>query len=161
MATVSVVGLVILGIVDGQLSVDLANGQVVGVGGTTIAPTPLREADLFGMWIAAIPIVAWGAPLGSYVASRLRAQHLVFFVLALAVAEVLSTVIFVDELRSDSGLIVYAVVGIVVVVGGMAWLARNRRRIFDLPAFSGHETLRRTSVETDADYARTFERDPD
>ena len=113
------------------------------------------------MWIAAIPIVAWGAPLGSYVASRLRAQHLVFFVLALAVAEVLSTVIFVDELRSDSGLIVYAVVGIVVVVGGMAWLARNRRRIFDLPAFSGHETLRRTSVETDADYARTFERDPD
>ncbi len=161
MATVSVVGLVILGIIDGQLSVDLADGRVVGVGGTAIAPTPLREADLFGMWIAAIPIVAWGAPLGSYVASRLRAQHLVFFVLALAVAEVLSTIIFVDELRSDSGLIVYAVVGVLVVVGGLAWLARNRRRIFDLPAFSGDETLRRSSVDTAVDYARSFERDPD
>ncbi len=161
MATVSIVGLVILGIIDGQLSVDLADGRVIGVGDTAIDPTPLREADLFGMWIAAIPIVAWGAPLGSYVASRLRAQHLVLFVLALAVAEVLSTIIFVDELRSDAGLIIYASVGIVVVVGGLAWLARNRRRIFDLPPFSGTETLRRTSVDSDTDYARSFESDPD
>jgi len=153
MAVVSVTGFVLLGVVDGQLSTSVVDGVVVSVGGVAVDALAVRQADMFGMWLAALPVVAWGAPLGSWAASKLRSRQLVVLVIALGVLEVLSTVIFVDELRSDVGLAIYAAVGLAVVVGGLSWLARHRQQLFGLPAFSSHATLRRPDVDVANKYS--------
>lgn len=153
MATVSVVGAVVLGVIDGQLATTVVDGSVVEVGGQAIEPLPVREADVLGMWLAAIPVVAWGAPLGSWVASRLTARQLVTFVVALAGAEIVSTAIFVDELRSDWLLLAYAVLGLGIVITGLQWLTNHRQDLFDLPRFATDETLRRSSVDVVPGYA--------
>ena len=153
MATVSVVGALVLGLIDGQLDTVVVDDRVVEVGGQAIDPRPVGEADVLGMWLAAIPVVAWGAPLGSWVASRLSARQLVAFVVALAAAEIVSTAVFVDELRSDGVLLAYALVGLVVVIGGLQWLTAHRQSLFRLPAFATDETLRRSSVDVVAGYA--------
>ncbi len=167
MTAVSIVGLIMLGLGDGQLDVLLSGGStgdVVALGGAPV--TGVEKAgvvmaaygtggaelgavrfDLFGMWIAAIPVVAWGAPFGSYVAGRMKARQLVYFAVALAVAEVLSTVIFLDELHEFGGLVVYAVVGMMVTGGGLYLLAKYRRVIFGLPGLSLDESLGRGHLD--------------
>ena len=172
MTPVSILGLIRLGLGDGQLDVLLSGGStgdVVALGGQPVTgvPTPggamatygsggaelsALRFDLFGMWIAAIPIVAWGAPLGSYVAGRMRARQLVYFAVALALAEVLSTMIFLDELHEFGGLFVYAVVGMTVSGGGLYLLAKYRRVIFGLPGLSLDESLGRGHLDVVAGY---------
>ena len=167
MTTVSIVGLIMLGLGDGQLDVLLSGGStgdVVALGGEPVtgvekagvvmasygtggAELTAVRFDLFGMWIAAIPVVAWGAPFGSYVAGRMKARQLVYFAVALAVAEVLSTVIFLDELHEFGGLVVYAVVGMAVAGGGLYLLAKYRRVIFGLPGLSLEESLGRGHLD--------------
>ena len=101
MAIVSVAGFVLFGIVDGQLSTMLdGSGSVVGAADTVFDP-PLEpeRSDLFGIWLGAAPIVVWGAPFGSWVASVLKEKHLIGFVLFMALAEIATTVIFLDALR--------------------------------------------------------------
>jgi uncharacterized membrane protein YfcA len=167
MTAVSILGLVMLGLGDGQLDVLLTGGttgDVVALGGQPVTGTEQAGVvmatygtggaelsavrfDLFGMWIAAIPIVAWGAPLGSYVAGRMRARQLVYFAVILALAEVLSTMIFLDELHEFGGLFVYAVVGMAVVGGGLYLLAKYRRVIFGLPGLSLDESLGRGHLD--------------
>ena len=58
MAIVSVAGFLVLGVFDGQLNVDInAAGLVTAVGGEQLAePLSTRQADLFGMWLAAVPV---------------------------------------------------------------------------------------------------------
>lgn len=177
MSSVSVVGLVILGVADGQLAVELSGGStgdVVAVGGQTVsgsgagaalaprygaagAALPAQRFDLFGMWIAALPVVAWGGPLGSWLASRLRARHLVYFALSLAVAETLSTVIFLDGLHRPGGLLAYAATGLVVLMAGLYFLAKYRRAIFGLPGLTLGESLSRGSLDVAAGYERELE----
>ncbi|MEO1063199.1 MAG: TSUP family transporter [Actinomycetota bacterium] len=154
MTAVSVAGFVLLGLVDGHLSVELTDGMVTAVG-DVIPETPLDadRADLFGLWLAAVPVVAWGAPLGSAVAARLSVRHLVWLVVSLAVAETVSTVIFLDELRTDAGLALYAVVGAIIATGGLALAVKHRLWLLGLPSFDRGRTYRRTDVEIDADYA--------
>jgi uncharacterized membrane protein YfcA len=167
MTTVSIVGLIMLGLGDGQLDVLLSGGStgdVVALGGEPVtgvekagvvmaaygtggAELSAVRFDLFGMWIAAIPVVAWGAPFGSYVAGRMKARQLVYFAVALAVAEVLSTVIFLDELHEFGGLVVYAVVGMMVTGGGLYLLAKYRRVIFGMPGLSLDESLGRGHLD--------------
>ena len=167
MTAVSVLGLIMLGIGDGQLDVVLSGGStgdVVALGGQPVtgveragfvmaeygtggAELTALRFDLFGMWIAAIPIVAWGAPLGSYVAGRMKARQLVHFAVLLALAEVISTVVFLDELHEPGGLIVYTVVGMALVGGGLYLLAKYRRVIFGLPGLSLDESLGRTHLD--------------
>ena len=156
MALVSVAGFVILGLIDGQLRVDLDGaGRVLAVGGETLAaPLSSQRADLFGMWLAAVPVVAWGAPLGAWVASRMSSRALVTLTLVVAGAEVISTAIFLEPLRTDPVLATYAVVGLVVAVGGVMALAANRHRLFGLPPVALSTRLTRVSVEASPDYQR-------
>lgn len=133
MAAVSVVGFVILGLGHGQLDVVLnAGGEVVSVGGSVIDPEAASSHDLRGLWLAAVPIVVWGAPLGTYVVHRLREDWLVLFLGALATIEVLSTVVLVDALRSDLGLVIYGVASLTIAVGGIRLLATRRDSILGL-----------------------------
>ena len=93
MAAVSAVGLVVLGLVDGQLAITLdAGGDVVQVG-RRVLDEPLSGArfDLFGLWLAAVPVVAWGAPAGAWAAARMSARTLVVFAGVLAATEMLTT----------------------------------------------------------------------
>ncbi|MEE8336924.1 MAG: hypothetical protein V3R95_02565 [Dehalococcoidia bacterium] len=81
MAGVSVLGIAMLGFADGQLDIGLsAAGEVVSVGGTSVGPLPARQFDLFGLWIASIPVVVWGASLGTWLVSVLHEDRLVAFV---------------------------------------------------------------------------------
>ena len=129
MAAVSVVGMVLLGVVDGQLSVAVTGDRVVEVGASSVDLRADRN-DLFGLWFAAVPVVVWGAPLGSLVASRVRETQLVAFVALLAGVEVLTTVLLVQELRSEGPLIAYLVGGLVVLPTALLTLRANRYRIF-------------------------------
>lgn len=129
MAAVSVVGFALLGLVDGQLSVSLVGNRVVEVGSTPV-DLPSDRADLFGLWFAAVPVVVWGAPLGSWVASHVREAQLVAFVALLAGVEVLTTIVLVEELRSDGPLIAYLVGGLGLAPLLLIWLRANRERLF-------------------------------
>ncbi|MEM9562375.1 MAG: sulfite exporter TauE/SafE family protein [Actinomycetota bacterium] len=156
MAIVSVAGFVVLGLLDGQLRITFdAAGAVTAVGGEVLAvPLSSRRGDLYGMWLAAVPVVAWGAPLGAFVASRMSSRALVTLALTVAVAEVVSTVVFLDQLRTDPVLAVYGLVGLVVAIGGVMALAANRHRLFGLPPVDLSTQLTRSSVEAAPDYQR-------
>ncbi|MFK8025446.1 MAG: sulfite exporter TauE/SafE family protein [Ilumatobacter sp.] len=175
MTTVSFVGFFVIGIFDGQLSVGLdALGEVAVLDGSSVAsvdgaavfgtgePLEAQRFDLFGLWIAAVPVVAWGAPLGSWVTSKLSDRRLVVFVVALAAAEVLTTIIFLDELRSDGALVAFGVVGMIVLFGGLGWLQRNRVRILQLDPVAGDTTFTRSGLDFGPRYREQLgERDDD
>jgi len=126
MAMVSLTGIVVLGIIDGQLATQVAGDSVVAVGGTPIDPIPRAQNDVFGMWIAAVPIVVWGAPLGTIFIHMLREKRLISFVAGMALLEVISTAIFLEPLRTDRWLLAYAVVGLVFAIVGVRWLHTHR-----------------------------------
>ncbi len=96
MAAVSIVGLATL-LVSGTLSFGLPTDAGV---------------DVAGMWFAAIPVVVLGAPIGSWFASRVSAAALARFIGGLAALELGSTLLFLDELRTDRFLAGAAVVGL-------------------------------------------------
>lgn len=156
MAIVSVAGFVVLGLLDGQLTIELnGQGMVTAVGGERLAePMTTRQADLYGMWLAAVPVVAWGAPVGAWVASRMSPRALVVLALSVAAAEVLSTAIFLDALWSDPSLLIFSIVGLAVAIGGVMFLAANRQRLFGLPPIDLSTRLTRTSVEAVENYQR-------
>ena len=160
MTAVSIVGFVLIGLIDGQMFVVLdAVGDVVSVGGDTVSqgvdgakfgsgvPLDPTRYDLFGLWIAAVPVVAWGAPLGSLVSSKLTDRKLVVFVVILALAEVATTIVFLSDLRSNVALLAFAVIGMVVLFTALGWLQRNRVRILQLDPVSGATTLTRAGVD--------------
>ncbi len=175
MTTVSVIGFVMMGLIDGHLFTDLgALGDVVSVGGESVTISdgtaefvagPGLDAsryDLFGLWIAAAPVVAWGAPLGSLVSSKMSDRKLVVFVVALAGAEVLTTIIFLEDLRTDRQLLAFAIIGMTVLFAGLGWLQRNRVRILQLDAVSGATTLTRSGVDFGPRYREQLaDGDPD
>ena len=143
MAVISLLGLVVLGIGDGQLDVELgAGGDVVAVGGAAVGPLPSERYDLLGLWLAAVPIVVWGAPLGTYVVHLLEEHRLIAFVGMLAAVEVISTFILLDDLHDDPALIAYCVGGLITVAVGVRLLHRYRREILDLPAAPPPQPLR-------------------
>ena len=128
MTVVSVAGLIVYGIVDGQLDVEVTGDLVTSVGGTSTALDAGR-ADLLGLWLAAVPVVVWGAPLGSLAASMIPERRLVQFVALLAATEVLTTFILVSELRTNRALLAYLVVGLIALPAGLIGLARSRHTL--------------------------------
>lgn len=130
MAWTSVLGLFVYGFLDGQLNIGLSGDQVVSVAGESITPISAQQADLFGIWLAAAPIVVWGAPFGSWVASKLPDRVLITFVATMALAELVTTIVFLDALRGDAGLAAYGLIGLVLALFGTVWLARSGPRIF-------------------------------
>ena len=136
MAVVSTVGFIVLGLIDGQLSIGLdAAGDVISVGGTSVGVEPLDGSrfDLFGLWLAAVPIVVWGAPLGAFFVHIMREGRLIAFVAGMAALEVISTAIFLDELRTDPALVAYGIVALAGTIAAVTFLARNRHRLLRLP----------------------------
>ena len=125
MTSVSLIGLVVLGVGDAQLDVAVDGGRVVEVGGTA-ADLSAGRADLLGLWLAAVPVVVWGAPLGSWAASVVREATLVKFVAVLAAIEVVTTLVLVDEMRANGWLAAYLVAGIVVLPVALVALGRGR-----------------------------------
>ena len=134
MAFVSVLGFVVFGLIDGQLSTTVVDGQVVAVGGAAIAPLAASKADLFGIWLAAAPIVVWGAPLGSWFASVLPEKALIRFVALLAIAELVSTIVFLDALRTNVSLALFGLVGLAGALAGTLWLGRSGAEVFGFEA---------------------------
>lgn len=129
MAAVSVVGFTLFGLIDQQLAVEVVDDRVTAVGGAPV-DFAAGEADLLGLWLAAVPVVVWGAPLGSLAASLVREHHLVRFVAALAAIEVITTAVLVPELRTEPALIVYLLVGLVALPALFIILQRYRQRVF-------------------------------
>ena len=123
MASVSVLGFVILGLWHGQLDIalDATSSQVIAVGGDAFGPELATQFDLFGIWLAAAPIVVWGAPLGAWAASKVSERTVITFVAFMALLEVLTTAIFLDDLRTDRVLLAFGVIGLV-----LAYLAVHR-----------------------------------
>jgi uncharacterized membrane protein YfcA len=132
MAVVSVVGFVVLGVIDGQLDVTVAGDRVTAVGGQPV-DLPASSTDLFGLWLAAVPVVVWGAPLGAWVAAQVRERQLVAFVAVLATVEVVTTFVLVDEIRGDPAMLAYLAGGLVLTPVLCIIVARHRTRLFAPP----------------------------
>ena len=132
MTVVSVVGFVLFALIDRQLDIELVGDRVVSVAGQAF-DGKASEADLLGLWLAAVPVVVWGAPLGSFVAERVHESWLVRFVAVLAAVEVVTTIVLVRELRSEPALIAYLAVGLVVLPGTFIWVGRHRHRLLGPP----------------------------
>ncbi len=129
MTAVSVVGFGLFCVIDNQLAIEIVGDRVVNVGGSAVDLSASR-ADLLGLWLAAIPVVVWGAPLGSLAASLVRERHLVRFVAVLAAAEVATTFLLVPELRTEPALLVYLAVGLAVVPLAFILARQHRLRLF-------------------------------
>jgi uncharacterized membrane protein YfcA len=172
MAFTSLLGLIVLGIVDGQIMIGLnAAGDVTTLGGAEVGVGPSGAAafgeglpplegsrfDLLGLWLAAAPIVAFGAPLGAYVSSKITDRQLVVFVLALAAAEALSTMLFLEDLRTDPVLAAYAVLGLIAILVTLTTLVRFRRRILGLGNMDMDETFTRTRLDVGPRYREQLE----
>ena len=75
----------------------------------------------------------WGAPAGTYVAHILREDRLIKFVAGMALLEVVSTAVFLDDLHSDPVLITFAIVGLIVSLSVVGLLSKYRHKILDIP----------------------------
>ena len=131
MAVISTLGFVILGLMDGQLSVQLdAAGDVVAVGDTVFDEAVSgTRFDLYGIWLAAAPIVVWGAPFGSWVASVVTPRTLIIFVGLMALLEVATTILFLDALRVDVVLSIYFALGTVAALALVRLASRSRKSL--------------------------------
>ena len=132
--------------IDGQAFIGLdEGGAVVSVGGEAVTlnengrlvfgegpGAPARKYDVMGLWLAAMPVVVWGAPIGTWIASRLTTRNLVRFVTILALSEVVTTAIFLKPLRTDMWLLSYFVGGVILTVIVLRFIANRRERIFSL-----------------------------
>lgn len=162
MTLVSLVGVVMFALGDGHLATQLAAGgdEVATVGDKAVAfvdgkiafsaSGELPEAsrfDLFGLWLAAVPVVAWGAPLGSAVSSRVTDRQLVKFVIALALAEFVSTVIFLDELRTNGALALFGILMLVGTFVGLRLMTKHRHRLLNLPKLDLETSITRGAVD--------------
>lgn len=151
MAGVSVVALLVLGLGEGQLSVQVVGDRVTRVGSMAV-DLDAATHDVFGLWIAAVPVVAWGAPMGAWVASKVSSRQLVTFVLLLAASEVITTAFFVPELRTDTWLLIYAIGGGAILGGGLWLVARGRRAFFDQPELAVGATYARRDLSVSRGY---------
>lgn len=162
MTIVSLVGLVVFAIGEGYLSTSLgdAGASVLAVDGDSVRLVsgrlafgltgelaPSSRFDLFGLWLAAVPVVAWGAPLGSAVSARVTDRQLVKFVITLALIEFVSTLIFLEELRTNPALAIFGAVAMVVTLGGLWLLTKNRQTILNLPKVDPNQSVVRGAVD--------------
>ncbi len=128
MAILSIAGLILFGVIGGQLGTMLNSDGFVVATATQDMDFPLEPErfDVFGIWLGAVPVVALAAPLGAYVASIVSEKVLIGFVVSIALAELISTVLFLDALRADVGLLIFGIVGLIGAFGVTRLLARAR-----------------------------------
>ncbi len=174
MTLVSLVGMAIFALGDGQLATQLTNDgtEVLSVDGASVgmvdgaiaftSSAPLPEAsrfDLFGLWLAAAPVVAWGAPLGSAVSSRATDRQVVKFVIVLAAAEFISTLVFLDELRTDPTLALFGGVILVGTLVSLWFVSEHRHRLLNLPPLDVERSHTRGSVDVGPKFKRQLRGD--
>ncbi|MDH3499608.1 MAG: hypothetical protein OEM97_05765 [Acidimicrobiia bacterium] len=135
MAMTPVLGFLILGVAHGQLDItlDAAGDAVTHVGGNVVDRLPARQYDTFGLWLAAVPVIVWGAPLGAWVAHIMTERRLIMFVAGMAPLEVVSTAIFLDDLRTDGAPVLYGLVGLIGAIAAISFLSRRRHSMLRLP----------------------------
>lgn len=156
MASLSVIGFVYLGLIQGHFFLEFDAGFLTSVGGVPIADPqsyPASRYDLFGLWLAAVPIVCWGAPLGAAFAARITSRQLALFVALLAATEAITTIVFVTELRSDPGVIAFAITGAVVLLVVMYLCVQIRHRIAGV-WLDPSRSLTREAVDVDKNLSR-------
>lgn len=171
MTLVSFLGLLMFGVLDQHLGTGLDTAgmvnqlgdQTVGRGDSGVqfgsgAALDAGRYDLFGLWLAAAPVVAWGAPLGSFVSSRVTDRRLVTAVVMLAAIEVISTIVFLDELRSDPWLVVFGVAGLIVMFALLSYVKANRKRILGLPEVDLDQSLTRDRLDVGPGLAEDLDR---
>lgn len=171
MACTCVIAFIAMSLIGGQIFVGLdAAGQVVSLGGDPVgavpcpgqpegAPprcaaygeglpplNPLRY-DVLGFWLASVPIVAFGAPLGAWLASRMTNRQLVILVVIMAASELLTTVIFLEPLRTNPALVLYSVIGMVLITVFLLIMLKYRRRILGLPPVDLDSTFTRSRLD--------------
>jgi|LSQX01.2.fsa_nt_gb uncharacterized membrane protein YfcA len=158
MASVSAAGLAYLGLVHGMLNVGVQGDQVISIGGHLLA-TPLNAGrnDLLGLWLAGTLAACWTAPLGAAFAAAVSNRVLVGFVAALALLEVITTILFLPQLRTDPGLTAFAVASAVVMMVAL-WLGDRYRHRIAGTVLDGRASLGRDEVEAVPEYADRTER---
>lgn len=154
MAVISLSGLLYLGIGQGMLLTRVEDGFVVALGSEALPAGEYAAGrfDLFGLWLASVPVVCWLAPLGSAFAAAISTRALALFVGALAALEVVTTVLFLEPLHTDRRLQVFAVVSAVVLLGGL-WLGQRYRHVIAGTTFDRNRSLSREAVDAVPDYA--------
>lgn len=176
MSGTCIIAFITMSLLGGQLLTGLdAAGQVVTLGGQAVGavPCPGQAADaaplcaaygeglpplnplrydVFGFWLASIPVVIFGAPLGAWVASRMTNRQLVVLVVILALSELATTIIFLEPLRTNLALVIYTVIGMVVITGILLLMLKFRRQILGLPPVDLDETFTRTRLDVGGDF---------
>ena len=133
MTVVSIVGFVLFGLIDGQLSIGISEaGTITSVGGSAVDNLDPDRFDLFALWLAAVPIVVWGAPIGSLVIARVRESRLVAFVAALAAVEVLTTLVLVKQIRQEPALLLTTIAGLAAIPLLVSALGRAKHQLLGL-----------------------------
>jgi uncharacterized membrane protein YfcA len=157
MTIVSIAGMVILGIAHGQLSTEVVDNMVVAVGGTPIEPVPALQYDLWGMWLAGAPAAAISAPIGAAFIHRLGEKHLINFLISISLLEVVTTAIFLEQLRTDPVLLAVALAGLPLVFVCVWLIHRYRDKLLgsaapSITAAKAREEVlrRRAAAEHDA-----------
>ncbi|MEM1332077.1 MAG: sulfite exporter TauE/SafE family protein [Actinomycetota bacterium] len=131
--------------------VTMASVSIVGLatsitsGALTVA-VPSTGADVFGMWLAAVPVVVVGAPVGSWFATRVSGAALARFIGGLAALEVVSTIVFLDELRTDPAVTAFALAGSVGTSAAVMCAMRVRDRLASA-ACDVSASVRRLDIE--------------
>ena len=109
--------------------VAMAALSVVGLGATLLGlggGGSIADLDgLGGMWLAAVPVVAVGAPLGAAVAAALSERALTSLIVVCGLVEVVSTLVLVPELRTNP--VMAAMAGGTVALAAVAVRRLGRR----------------------------------
>jgi uncharacterized membrane protein YfcA len=168
MAIISLLGLAFLGVFDMQLFVGLNEvGDVTSVAKRPVTLDSIGNLiyasgdgasasrfDLLGLLLAAVPIVCWGAPFGSWLASQLSTRNLVRFVTFLAITEIVSTAIFLEALHTDMALLSYAIIGTIVSLVSLHLIAKNRNRLFKLPELNFDQSVNSERIDLSDSFHR-------
>ena len=176
MASTCIIAFILMGLLGGQLLTGLNDvGQVVTVGGQPVGAVPCpgqpegaaplcagygqglpplspMRYDVLGFWLASVPVVAFGAPLGAWLASRMTNRQLVVLVVLLAASELISTVIFLEPLRTNPALVIFSVVGMVAITVFLLLMLRYRRQILGLPPVELDDTFTRSRLDVGEDF---------
>lgn len=93
----------------------------------------------FHSWLVCVPIVALGAPLGSWVVSMARRHHIISFLLALISLELFTTLTLIPQNHAS---LIFSVI-LLITLSGIFWLMlkyRLHRIDNNLPAATGLTT---------------------
>ncbi len=91
-----------------------------------LARVATLESDTWKYWLAAVPVVSMGAPLGAWAASKVKRDVLIIFLLVLIAVEVLSTAVILGPKLSPAHLLISF--GTIVLCAGWFWVMHQYRK---------------------------------